>query len=90
MEINALTILNTLILTGIVISAFMAMHFENLLASIISLGITGALVAIAFLVLQAPDVALAEAAVGAVLSTTIFIIALRKIKPGHKGGEEQK
>ena len=36
--------------------------------------------ALEFILLQAPDVAIAEASVGAVLSTVLYIIALRKIE----------
>jgi len=89
MEINGVLILNSLVIAGIIISALLAAYFKNLLASIIALGVTGALVALAFLILQAPDVALAEAAVGAVLSTTIFIIALRRINSGRKEEEQE-
>ena len=35
-----------------------------------------------FLILQAPDVAISEAAVGAALSPLIFIVALKKIRGG--------
>lgn len=73
-------ILNTIVMVGIVVSAFLAVRFEKLLSSIIALGVTGGLAALEFIILQAPDVALAEAAVGAVLSTAIFVIALKKVK----------
>lgn len=89
MVINGVVVLNTLIMVGVVISAVLAVVFDSLLASIIALGVIGALAALEFLLLQAPDVALAEAAVGAVLSTTIFIIALGKITAGRKGEEQE-
>lgn len=81
----ALALLNFLILAGIIVSALLAVNFKSVLASVIALGATGVLVSLAFLILQAPDVALAEAAVGAVLSTTIFVIALRRINAERKG-----
>ena len=73
-----LYVLNCLVLAGIVISAFCAATFKNILSSVIALGMTGAFVALEFVVLHAPDVAIAEAAVGAVLSTAIFVIAVKK------------
>ena len=76
--INALFSLNSLVLIGIVISAFLAMKLEGVLSSVIALGVTGALMALEFIILHAPDVAISEAAVGAVLSTAIFIVAIRK------------
>ena len=78
---NAVYILNTLIVVGILISAVCAVAFKNTLSSVIALGVTGALMSLEFIMLQAPDVAIAEAAVGAVLSTAIFVIAVKKTTP---------
>jgi len=63
---------------GIIISAFFALRFKDLIASVISLAIMSLLLSIEFYILQAPDVAIAEAAVGAGLSTAIYVIAIRK------------
>lgn len=71
---------NTLILIGIIATACIAVFSKKILTCVIALGITGVFTAIEFLVLQAPDVAIAEAAVGAVLTTVIFIIAIRKTR----------
>lgn len=81
--IDLVTILNILIVLGMVITAILAVHFENLLSSVIALGATGLFAAAAFLVLHAPDVAISEAAVGAALTPLIFIVALRKVKGGN-------
>lgn len=77
--IDIVVILNVLIVLGMVISAILAVHFENLLSSIIALSITGLFCAAEFLVLHAPDVAISEAAVGAALVPLIFIVTLRKV-----------
>jgi uncharacterized MnhB-related membrane protein len=48
------------------------------------------LLSIEFYILQAPDVAIAEAAIGAGLSTAIYLFALRavrKVQPGKKGSQ---
>lgn len=74
---SALFSFNTLIILGIVISAVLAVVFEKPLSSVIALGVTGALTALEFVVLHAPDVAISEAAVGAVLSTALFVIAVK-------------
>ena len=76
--IDALFSLNTLVILGVLISAFLAVKFDGILSSVIALGVTGALMALEFVILHAPDVAISEAAVGAVLSTAIFVIAIRK------------
>ena len=81
-------ILNTLVMVAIVVSAIYAVMAKKLLSSILALGATGAFVSLAFIILHAPDVAIAEAAVGAVLSTSIFIVALRKVT--KKGKEEEE
>ncbi len=76
------TILDVVIVLGLVISAILACHFENLLSAVIALGVTGLFAAAEFLILHAPDVAISEAAVGAALVPLIFIVTLRKIKGG--------
>ncbi|MBR5429144.1 MAG: DUF4040 domain-containing protein [Firmicutes bacterium] len=78
--------LNFVVILGIIVSAWLAVSFDDLLSSIIALGVTGTLVALEFIMLSAPDVAIAEAAVGAVLSTVIFIVGLRRVMP--KEGED--
>ena len=70
--------LNTLVILGILITAVIAVVSEKILTSVIALGVTGGLVALEFILLQAPDVAISEAAVGAVLSTVLFVITIRK------------
>lgn len=73
-------ILNTLAVVGAVASAVVAVQSERMIDSVLSLAATGSFVALEFILLQAPDVAIAEASVGAVLSTVLYIIALRKVK----------
>jgi len=70
--------LNTLVIIGIVASAICAVCFKKALSAVIALGVTGAFCALEFILLEAPDVAISEAAVGAVLSTAIFVIAVKK------------
>jgi len=80
-------VLNTLVLLGALASAIVAVQAKKLLDAVIALAATGSFIALEFLLLQAPDVAIAEASVGAVLSTVLFIIALRKTNADK---EEQK
>lgn len=77
-------VLNTLTVIGIVAAAVIAVQADKLINAIIALNAVGALVALEFILLQAPDVAIAEAAVGVVLSTMLYVIALRKIGEGDK------
>ena len=87
--IDALTILNTLVMVGVLASALYAAFSKKLLNSIIALGVTGGFVSLGFILLQAPDVAIAEASVGAVLSTVLFIIALRKTSTHTEQDKEE-
>ena len=82
-----IVVLNTIVLIGALASAVVAVRAEKMLDSVIALGATGSFISLEFLLLQAPDVAIAEASVGAVLSTVLFIIALRK---ANADKEEQK
>ena len=87
MNSTLIVVLNSLILLGALASAIIAVQAKKLLDSVIALAATGSFIALEFLLLQAPDVAIAEASVGAVLSTVLFIIALRKVN-AHKEDQE--
>ncbi len=71
-------IIHALTLILIVISGFMAVAFRDLISSVISLAILSLVLSLEFYILQAPDVAIAEAAIAAGLTTAIFILAIRK------------
>jgi len=73
------------VLALITVSAFFAIWFKDLLSSVISLAVFSLLLSLEFYVLQAPDVAIAEAGIGAGLTTAIYIIALRGCKALKKG-----
>jgi len=60
-----------------IISAFLAVVYKKLLSSIIALSVASLLLSLEFYLLQAPDVAIAEAAIGAALTMAIFIFAIR-------------
>ena len=79
---NIVVILNVFVVVGMVVTAVLASHTENLLSAVIALGATGLFAAADFLILHAPDVAISEAAVGAALTPIIFIVTLKKIKGG--------
>ena len=79
MRFDLLSVLNVLILVGAMASGLVAVHARRMLDSIIALAATGSFMAVEFLFLQAPDVAIAEAAVGAELGTVLYVIALRKV-----------
>jgi len=61
-------------------SAVAAAIFKDLMNAVIASCIVSLLAAIPFFSLQAPDVAMAEAAIGAALVTGIFVIAVKRTK----------
>lgn len=87
---SSFEILNAIIILGMIIAAGSLLFIEDLLPSIITMAVMGSFLALEFLLLKAPDVALAEAAVGAILTPIIFIITLRKIKDNGDSKEEEK
>jgi len=70
-------IAHIILLLAIVVAAFLAIRFKDLVSAVIALAAMSLLLSLEFYLLQAPDVAIAEAAIGAGLSTAIFIIAIR-------------
>ncbi len=68
------------ILTIIIIMAIFALQFKNLLNAVIALAVFSLLLSLIFYLLHAPDVAIAEAAVGAGVATTLFVVVISKTK----------
>jgi energy-converting hydrogenase B subunit D len=73
-------VIHILVLLGLILSAGLAVYFKDLLSAAIALAAFSLLLSIEFYILQAPDVAIAEAGIGAGLTTAIFIIAIRGTK----------
>lgn len=65
------------VLLGIVVSGFLVVRMKDLISAAIALASASLLLSLEFFILQAPDVAIAEAAVGAGLTTAIIIFAIR-------------
>lgn len=70
-------LLHLSVLVGMVVSATLVVRFKDLLSATIALAAVSLLLSLEFYILQAPDVAIAEAAVGAGLTTAIIIFAIR-------------
>ena len=73
-------IILSIIILLMIASAVAAAIFKYLMNAVIASCIVSLLAAILFFSLQAPDVAMAEAAIGAALVTGIFIIAVKRTK----------
>lgn len=65
------------LLCGLIATAFMVLRLRDLLSATIAMAAFGLLLSLEFYLLHAPDVAIAEASIGAGLTTAIFIIAIR-------------
>ncbi|MDG6220925.1 MAG: DUF4040 domain-containing protein [Candidatus Thermoplasmatota archaeon] len=65
------------VLLGIVICALMVIRLRDLISAALAVGACSLLLALEFFILQAPDVAIAEAGVGAALTTAIFVLAIK-------------
>lgn len=87
---SSLAVLNTLIILGMVVAAASLLFIDDILPCIIAMAVVGSFLALEFLLLSAPDVALAEAAVGAILTPIIYIITLKRVKDNKKDKEEEK
>jgi len=64
----------------IVVAAIFAVYLKDLIAAAIAVAAMSLLLSLEFYILQAPDVAIAEAGVGACLTTAILVIAIRATK----------
>ena len=81
-------IVHILLLAGLVISAAMIWYLDDLISAAIAFGAFSFLLSLEFLMLQAPDVAIAEAGIGAGLTTAIFVIAIRGTDKKDGGASE--
>jgi len=79
--------LHILVLVGIVITSAMVIWQKDLIAAAIALGASSLLLSLEFFILEAPDVAIAEAGVGAALTTAIYIMAIKETKGEKEDGE---
>ena len=79
-------LLQALVLLGLVATGVLIFFFKDLLAAAIAFAAFSLLLSIEFYLLQAPDVAIAEAGIGAGLTTAIYMIAIRGTRR-HEEGE---
>jgi len=61
----------------VVIAAIVTVMLRDLLASAIALAVMSLLLSLEFYILQAPDVAIAEAGIGACITTALIVIAIK-------------
>lgn len=78
------TVIETIIQYALTILLFVlcviAIELKDLLYSVIVLGGASITLAVIFYMLQAPDIAITQAAVGAGVSTVLFVIAISRTR----------
>jgi len=75
-----LELIHVIIPVLIVVTSIFAVVLRDLIAAAIAVAAMSLLLSLEFYILQAPDVAIAEAGVGACLTTAILVIAIRATK----------
>lgn len=79
-------LLQTVLSLAMVGLAAMMLFLRNLMALAVVLAAFSLILALEFYLLQAPDVAIAEAGIGAGLTTAIFMVAIHAVR--DKGGKK--
>lgn len=77
-----LELLVFLLCGGILVSGFLAVRLESVLAAVVSAGLASLFASVCYLLLGAPDVAMTEASIGSGLSILIFLYAIRRTRDG--------
>lgn len=84
-----MTVLEIVLLLFLVFCALAAVLTRHLVASVIIFMSYSSVMAILWLLLESPDLAITEAAVGAGVTSLLFFLALRKVK-ALKGVDEDE
>lgn len=84
-------IIEWLLLIFLIVCAVAVSLSKNLLNSVIIFMSYSLVMAVIWVLLQAPDLAITEAAVGAGVTSVLFFLALRRVgQLGHRKDEEHK
>jgi energy-converting hydrogenase B subunit D len=73
-------VVNSLVIILLIVASIVTVWLRDLLAAAVALAAMSLLLSLEFYLLQAPDVAIAQAGVGACLTTAIIIITIRGTK----------
>ena len=81
--------LNVILLLFMIACAVAVALTKNLLAAVITFMAQGLVMSVVWMLLQSPDLAITEAAVGAGVSSILMFAALRKIHAIREKGEAE-
>jgi energy-converting hydrogenase B subunit D len=95
--VTAFWALDVLCLAAILTAAVLVVRLENLNASVMALSAVGTVLALLFVVLDAPDVAHSQVVVGAIALPVLYLLAIGKARVvcddssglGEEGEEER-
>ena len=73
-------LLQNLLLLLLLVMCLIAVELKDLLYAVIVLAGAGVVLAVVFYILQAPDIAITQAAVGAGVATVLYVIAISRTK----------
>ena len=73
-----------LVCASILVSGVLAVRLKNLMAAMVSAGLASLFASVSYVLLAAPDVAMAEASIGSGLATLIFLYAIRRTSDGKE------
>ena len=71
---------NVILLVGMLLSALLVIQVRRIIDAVIAFSAVGTFLTLIFFQMQAPDVALSEAAVGAVAVPMVVLISMAKIR----------
>lgn len=80
-------IFKIILLCLLIVCAISVWFSKNLLVSIVVFMSYSLIMSVIWMMLEAPDLAITEAAVGAGVTSIIFFVTLKKIKKIDEGGE---
>ena len=80
MILDMFWLLQFIIFAILIATGVFAVTTKDLLKAVIGMGVFSLVLSLEFYLLQAPDVAIAEAAIGAGLTTAIYIAAIKATK----------
>ncbi len=78
------TLVSLILIVAMFIAAIVAAESKDLLSAALAMGVVSLIVSILFYMLQAPDVAITEASIGAGLSVAILVFGIRATRRWEK------
>ncbi len=77
---TAFWVLNVLCLAAVLVAAVLVVTLDNLNSSVMALSAVGTMLALLFVVLDAPDVAHSQVVVGAIALPVLYLLAIGKTR----------